>query len=362
MNKNILALVVLLVVSFFPSILSIPLVMAAEDSWETLEPMPTARCSFGVAVVDGKIYAIGGWNGSYLNTNEMYDPATDTWTTKRSMPTARSGHAIAVYQNKIYIIGGVIGESDPVSSGYTGITEVYDPLTDTWETMEPMPTARGDLCANVVDEKIYLIEGRKYWGVFPFYQNVDVNEVYDPSNNSWSTKTPIPTSTFGYASAVADNKIYVMGGPNPDGSLNQIYDPETDTWTSGTPALAVAFWFSAAGATTGVLSPKRIYVLGGVDEDADALSQNYVYDHAEDVWTTGTTMLTPRWALGVAVVNDELYAIGGYDGNTHLAVNEKYTPLGYIPEFPSWFVLPLFLFVSLVAVIVRRRVTYPKSQ
>ncbi|TRZ51781.1 MAG: hypothetical protein D4S01_04105, partial [Dehalococcoidia bacterium] len=242
--------------------------------------MPTARSGFGVAVVEGKIYAIGGTNGSYLNTNEMYDPTTNTWTTKKSMPTARKGHAIAVYQNKIYVIGGVIGSSDPVSSGYTGVTEVYDPLTDTWETMEPMPTARGDLCANVVNEKIYLTEGRKHGDVFPFYQNPAVNEVYDPSTDSWSTKTPIPTSTFVYASAVVDNKIYVMGGFSR-GHLNQIYNPETDTWSYG-KEISTAVFSAAAGATTGVLAPKRIYVLGGQDDNI-AFNLTQVYDPENDV-------------------------------------------------------------------------------
>jgi N-acetylneuraminic acid mutarotase len=354
MNKKVQTLVVLLVVSFFLSAISIHLVRATEDSWTTLEPMPTARSGVGVAVVEGKIYAIGGSNGTHrLNVNEMYDPATDTWTTKKSMATARHGFAIAVYQDKIYVIGGIIGESAPFSSGYTGVTEVYDPLTDTWETMEPMPTASAFLDANVVGDMIYVICGVKHGSVFPFQQYADENEVYDPSNDSWSTKTPIPQGNFGYSSAVVDNKIYVIGI-----GLVQIYDPETDMWASGTPSPTVAF-MAAAGATTGVLAPKRIYVFGGEDMDLDqhnvATNLTQVYDPENDTWTTGTPMPTPRWSLGVAVVNDELYAIGGYDGDSYLAVNEMYTPLGYIPEFPSWIIMPLTMIVTLIAVGARRK-------
>ena len=52
--------------------------------------MPTARSGFGVTVVNGKIYAIGGSNsGGYLRIVEEYNPATNTWTTKAIMPTAR---------------------------------------------------------------------------------------------------------------------------------------------------------------------------------------------------------------------------------------------------------------------------------
>jgi len=351
-----LLIVMLVLCSSLVAFPIIETVNATEDTWITLEPMPTARCGFGVAVVDGKIYAIGGTNGTHrLDVNEMYDPATDTWTTKTPMPTARSGLAIAVYQNKIYAIGGVIGESDPVTSGYTEINEVYDPLTDTWETVEPMPTARGDLCATVVNENIYLIEGRKHGEVFPFYQNPAVNEVYDPSNDSWSAKTPIPTSTFVYVSAVVDNKIYVMGGFSR-GHLNQIYNPETDTWGYG-KEVPTAVFSAAAGATTGELAPKRIYVLGGNLGSNIASNLTQVYDLETDTWTTGIPMPTSRFSLGVAVVNDELYAIGGKtgEGDNYSAVNEKYTPAGYIPEFSSWTPLLIMLVAVMVVAVVYKR-------
>jgi N-acetylneuraminic acid mutarotase len=313
--------------------------------------MPTARSVFSVAVVDGKTFAIGGWNGSYLAINEMYDPITDTWTAKKSMPTARSSPAIAVFDNKKYVIGGIIGDCDPGYSGYTGITEVYDPVIDTWETKEPMLTACSNLDANVVGDKIYLITGLIYAGVYPFQGYNNKNQVYDPKTNSWSTKTPIPSGNWGYTSAVVDNKIYVIGTDH----LTQIYDPETDTWAAGTPSPTLVI-LSGGGATSGDLASKRIYVLGGFYAYSDRPANfNQVYDPESDTWTTGTPMPTPRGSPGVAVVNDELYAIGGYDGDTHLAVNEKYTPADYIPEFPSWIILPLFLVATLFGIIVRKK-------
>jgi len=49
--------------------------------------MPTARWSPVTAVVDGKIYAIGGVGGSAKM--EMHDPAADTWAIRADMPTGR---------------------------------------------------------------------------------------------------------------------------------------------------------------------------------------------------------------------------------------------------------------------------------
>jgi len=56
-------------------------------------------------------------------------------------------------------------------------------------------------------------------------------------------------------------------------------------------------------------------------------------------------------------IGDTPYIIGEDNQDNHPLMNKF-----IIPEFPSWFVLPLFLFASVVAVIVRRRVAYPKSR
>lgn len=242
-KKLIQPLIVIVVVSLFLSTFQFPFAGAAENEWTVKAPMPTARGGLGVAVVNGKIYAIGGLNNdTQLDVNEEYNPVTNTWATRAPMPTARSGFAIAVYQNKIYCIGGTVGNSENLVLGFTGVNEVYDPAKNTWETKLSMPTPRADLCASVVDGKIYLIGGKEYWGgVKPFYHDLDVNEVYDPVANSWTAKSPMPIPAFGYASEVVDDKIYVIGGAREfQGQLgnltaigaNQVYDSKNDTWSS----------------------------------------------------------------------------------------------------------------------------------
>lgn len=341
------AVILLLILCF--AISTLPLVRAAEDFWTTMTPMPKARDGFGVAVVDGKIYAIGGYNGTYLNTNEMYDPVTDTWTTKTPMQYPRYGFGIAVYQNKIYVMGGTVGLFKT-----TTVNEVYDPATDTWETKTGLPNHRSLLSANVVDNKIYLIGGVETW--WPPHVCSKVNFVYDPAADSWTTASPIPTEISSYASAVVDKKIYVIGGYDIahliQYNLTQIYDTETDTWSYGTP-LPSTVYDAAAGATTGALAPKRIYVLGGTSSAGNDL--NRIYDPETDTWSAGMPMPTPRARLALAVVDDMLYAIGGRSGGNWLAVNELYTPLGYIPEFPSWIILPLFLIATLLVIVIRKK-------
>ena len=305
-------------------------VEATEDSWTTMEPMPTPFYStIGAAAVDGKIYFLGS------HINGQYDLETNTWTAIAPLPTYNDWSTVVACQNKIYVIGG---------SAETP-TQVYDPATDTWENKTPIPTTRSALQANVVDGKIYVIGGQ-----IPSPLGVvnpsSANDVYDPATDTWSKMASIPTPVMGYASAVLDNKIYIIGGGKiggPDYSpINQvqIFDPKTNQWTNGIP-IPTGVISARACATTGLFAPKRIYVIGGTLTSYyrwasyNVIDLNQVYDQETDTWTTGTPMSTPRCALGIAVVNDELYAIGGHNGSGVVPANEKYTPIGYIPELPN---------------------------
>jgi N-acetylneuraminic acid mutarotase len=336
MNKTIQGLALTLIVSFSLSSFLIPETKAAEDFWTSMSPIITSRRGLGVAVVEGKIYAIGGgndWISPYLGTNEMYDPATDTWTTKASMPTPRKNFAIAVYKNKIYCISGESGY-DPEGLGgiYSEVNEVYDPVTDTWETKASIPTPRYGMCANVVDGKIYVMGGGLH-SAYPVNTCCALNEVYDPETDTWTEKTPLPISVLHAASAVVDKRIYVLGGQamlfmGGWHDYNMVYDVKNDSWSMAAP-IPVGCERSAAGATTGVYASKRIYVFGGFTE-ASYTPRNLtqVYDPENNVWSSGAEMPTPHANFGVAVVNDELYAISGWkEGFKPPSVaNEKYTP------------------------------------
>jgi N-acetylneuraminic acid mutarotase len=335
LKKTASTIVLVFILVFSVSIFLVSPANAAEDFWTIMEPMPTVRAWLGVAVVDGKIYAIVD------EINYEYDPSTNSWTTKTPMPTPRNGFGIAVVENKIYCIGGSTG-----AYTYTNVNQVYDPATDTWERKAAMPTIRHAMDANVVNGKIYVIGGAQRTPNDDF----DINEVYDPITDTWTTKTPIPTGVDYYASAVVNNKIYIMGGAVSPTNLNQIYDPETDTWSSGAP-LPTGVDSAAAGVTAGTTDTQRIFVLGG-KQGVDAVNLNQVYDPETDKWVYGTAMPTARYGLGVAVVNNSLYAIGGREGWVGFpvsAANERYTPADFVPEFPS--LAPLLIMVVAVVVV-----------
>jgi len=111
----------------------------ATDTWTEKANVPTTR-DFSTSAVNGRVYAIGGcppnWlpGDPFLSTVEEYDPATDTWMKKADMPTARSC-STSVVNGKIYAIGGYDGNRilSTVEEYDTGLAiEAKDKLPTKW--------------------------------------------------------------------------------------------------------------------------------------------------------------------------------------------------------------------------------------
>ena len=118
--------------------------------WEEKASVSVARRAFdGVAVLDGKIYFVGGDNSSAKNIAERYDPLNDTWEILSPMSVARGGVASAILNGKLYAIGG---------SGLSSV-EIYDPSTNTWSLGPALPHAVNSGCAIVANENLYHIGG-----------------------------------------------------------------------------------------------------------------------------------------------------------------------------------------------------------
>jgi kelch-like protein 10 len=78
-----------------------------------------------VGVVANKIYAIGGraFGSSPLSDNDRYDPVSDTWTPLAPPIVPRYDHSAAVVEDKIYLIGG------SAAGGELRSVEEYSPET-----------------------------------------------------------------------------------------------------------------------------------------------------------------------------------------------------------------------------------------
>ncbi len=230
------------------------------DTWTEKADMPTPRFLPATSVVDGKIYVIGGGNLAVrsqlgLPTVEEYDPATDTWTRKADMPTPRHGLSTSVLNGRIYAISGFDGTN-------MGTVEEYDPASDTWTKKADLPTLRSHVATQVVDGKIYAIGGWDRRGsIDTVFSSV---AVYDPAADTWTKKADMPTARWNAASGVVNGKIYVVGGIVAQGGEDrqnlqtvEVYDPETDTWAQEVDMP------TARGCLSASLIDGKLYAVGG---------------------------------------------------------------------------------------------------
>jgi RNA polymerase sigma factor (sigma-70 family) len=317
-------------------------------TWTQKADMPTARSWSGAAVVDGKIYVIGGCVPSDPNiptrfaqttiAMEEYDPATDTWTKKAGMlPPTRAWLGTSVVNGIIYAIGGWSGWDE---GRYVSTVEAYDPAADKWTRKADMPTRR-ETCAVTVDGKIYAIGGLRNGVVV-----VPTVEVYDPATDRWTRKADMPTTRCYHAACVIDGRIYVSGGypvppyiyrnaMGPTLTTVEVYDPATDTWTQTSDMPWPKYGHSAS------VIDGKMYIIGGQDQETvklwqegqidggemeDLFSIVYVYDPATDTWTTAARHPFVTTAHAAGVVDGKIYTIGGERSPEDFSTVYEYNP------------------------------------
>ena len=220
---------------------------AKNSQWQELAPLPAPRHHVTPAVVNNRLYAIGGFDGAFPNWEMksdtfIYDIKTNAWSLGTPLPEPQGEHVVAVVGNKIHIIGGrVKGKSggghfdayDDTSAHY-----IYDVTNDTWTTGKPAPTARNSAAAAVIDGLIYVVGGRQnvvQKDGKQLQQNLGTLEVYDPKTNDWQILRSMPEALGGNAAGVVKGKLYVVGGEQwaPTHKVfasTWAYDPQTDTW------------------------------------------------------------------------------------------------------------------------------------
>ena len=244
------------------------------NTWHAAAEMPTPRIAPRTAVFSNQIYVFGGYDYKgrwgvkrYHKTVEVYDTQTDTWVKKPDMPTLRTPFATAVVDGKIYLIGGTRIEVNKngvfTGKAIIGLVEVYDPLTSRWEKRADMPTTRSVSNAVVVDSKIYVLGGQARFDGDLAGRFVTRIEEYNPKTDQWHRLPDMPMFKFGFLTVAVDNEIYTMGGTNNeirDINAVDVYNPTVNKWHQIEP-LTIPNLIMAAVANG------KIYTLGSIVGD-----------------------------------------------------------------------------------------------
>lgn len=199
------------------------------DRWTSKAPLPAGLHHVGIGVTGGRLYVIGGYRQSGLSvwhpvaTVYAYDPATDTWAERAPMPTARGALSVTVHDGKLYAIGGYDGKANSAA------VEVFDPVRNLWAPRAPLPTPRDHLATATVAGTLYAIGGRLNGD---YRRNLSVMEAYDPVTDQWKRAADLPTARSGITASEVGGKLYVFGGEGGEGTFreNEAYDPARDVW------------------------------------------------------------------------------------------------------------------------------------
>lgn len=191
------------------------------------------------AVFDSKIYIVGGLTGlspeTALSHILIYDPAADSWSKGPDLPAgrARGAAGLVLHEDLLYFVGGnTLGHR---AGGSVAWVDSFNPRTGVWTQLPDAPRPRDHFQAAVLDGKIYAPAGR-----VPGSGAVALMDVYDIATKQWSTvKDPIPTTRSGVGVIAVKGLIVVIGGETPgrQSAHNEVeaYDPKRDAWITLPP-------------------------------------------------------------------------------------------------------------------------------
>lgn len=279
-------------------------------------------------VVAGRWYVMAGLDpksGGPIGAVYVFDPASNTWTAKGPMPIPAHHIMTTAVKGKIYVFGGFVKPQTGAGWQPTSNSWAYDPATERWEKLAPLPTPRGAGWAVEMAGKIYVIggaqanvRGNPTATLLPDTPQLVLGTVeeYDSAANSWRTCAPMPTPRNHLLAAAVGGKIYAIGGriasaritSADDTNVIEVYDPATDQWTDAGRAP-----IRRSGMAGGVYQGK-IYVAGGEYQDWEGAKAFWAvesFDPSTGRWDTLPRMQLAHHGFAAGFLGDSFHVVGG---------------------------------------------------
>ena len=257
-----------------------------ENRWERAPELLVRRQQLGVGSLGGKIYSVGGSDGSLrLSSVECFDPNAKSWSFVAPMATCRSGVGVGIIGGAMYSAGGYDGRSCLNS------VERYDQEKNVWCPVAPMSIKRSFPGVAVVKDKLYMFGGNDGSSF------LSIVEMYDPHINRWCNITPLTNPRAGVGVAVLEQCIYVAGGNDGTSRLESVerLDIREGKWHT------IAKMKSARDGVSLASLGWNLLAVGGINGPS-YLKTTEIYDPRKNVWDFVATMETCRAAAGVATV------------------------------------------------------------
>ena len=299
--------------------------------WEQVSALPTQRIAAAAAAINDEIYLIGGYDlrehlgggAPALSTVDVYDTQTNTWHNAADMPTPRIGACASVFSNDIYVFGGY-SRNKPGDLNDKKSVEMYDPRSDIWVKKRDMPTLRRRFTTAVANGKIYVIGGTVLDKRLGKQVITGLVEAYDPLTDRWEKRADMLIARQHPAAEVVDGKVYVIGGyilqlgalANRFTSSIEEYNPKANTWRKLPDMPMRKGWFASA------VVDNEIYTIGGVslDHGINRIDAVDVYNPTANNWRVEQPITIAKTTTP-AVANGTIYLFGG------LRENAEFSPI-----------------------------------
>ena len=213
---------------FSAGLLLAPVLAVAGDAlpaWSVpvAQGKPAARHENGFVAVDGRLYLTRGHMAGFVPWLDVFDPATGQWRALADAPHARDHFHAVVIDGRIYAAGGRRTSHDTGETMSLTIPEVdvYEIASGRWSTLPaPLPTQRAGAPAVAMDGRLVVLGGESPAQV-PGHGEV---EAYDPATQRWSTLPPLPRGRHGTQATMLDGVLHVAAGNGDRGGGPELDD------------------------------------------------------------------------------------------------------------------------------------------
>ncbi|KAK2796649.1 hypothetical protein FQN51_009090 [Onygenales sp. PD_10] len=233
--------------SISPTTTLVQLYNIQKNTWHSAAPLPIALNHPNVAAVHGRIYVLGGLTpdpeGAWRSVPDswVYDPESDVWESIQPMPAGqeRGSAAVGVDGHIIWLAGGmkILVPREGGEQTSVNLVSAYDTVSDTWLSLptavQNMPGRRDHAGAAVIHSKFYVVGGRDS-GQFNVQDTVNVLDLSALEDGWTIAEGRMPTPRGGIATAAVGSQIYTFGGEgNPEPGSAGVFN-ETEVYNTAT--------------------------------------------------------------------------------------------------------------------------------
>jgi len=256
------------------------------------KPLPAAVEETAAAATDTQLYVIGGFDAVGNSLRSVYVFNGTSWSSGPRLPIGLDHASAATFDGHVYVAGGHSFGRDSA--------RVFRLDGARWTEVAAMRHPRGGHALIALAGRLYVIGGNTSLGQVP------AAEVYDPATNRWSDLPPLPLPRNHVSGFAFQGKACVAGGRSPNTSRVDCFDPSSRAWIrlANLPNPT-----SGAGAAT--FESGQVVVMGGEDAGESRIIAQRVHLNLDGTWGVPVAMLVPRHGFQLAVFEGRAWACGG---------------------------------------------------